>query len=167
MKGKQQKSIIHSISTVKSGHLPMSPTDQIHIKNLVRELFVASGCPVLIINIMPDHVHCLFLLNPEYELPDVMKLIKSRTAYMINRNSSDDTKFEWKKRDAAFTVGIHALSDVTDDINNQKDYHRAKTLKDELAELKNGNGINFQTSTTPFNRFYNHTISINPTQEML
>ncbi|MFT6214232.1 MAG: REP element-mobilizing transposase RayT [Roseivirga sp.] len=32
-----------------------------------------QGCPVRIINGMLDHIHCLFLLNPQKSIADIVK----------------------------------------------------------------------------------------------
>jgi putative transposase len=40
-----------------------------------------QGCPVRIINGMPDHVHCLFLLSPQKSIAEVIKQIKGSSSH--------------------------------------------------------------------------------------
>ncbi|MEG0851734.1 MAG: transposase [Flavobacterium sp.] len=45
-------------------------------KNLydcIREELIELGCSVRIINGMPDHVHVLFLQNPQKSISDIIK----------------------------------------------------------------------------------------------
>lgn len=39
------------------------------------------GCPVRIINGMPDHIHVLFLLNPQKSIAEVIKQIKGSSSH--------------------------------------------------------------------------------------
>ena len=50
----------------------------------IREELIELGCPVRIINGMPDHVHALFLLNPQKSIVDVIKQIKGSSSHSIN-----------------------------------------------------------------------------------
>ena len=43
--------------------------------NMYKE-FVESGCTVRIINGMPDHVHSLFLINPQKSIADIIKQVR-------------------------------------------------------------------------------------------
>ncbi len=49
--------------------------------NQLKEL----GCPVGIVNGMPDHIHCLFLLNPQKTISEVVKQIKGSRSHFINQ----------------------------------------------------------------------------------
>lgn len=67
---------VHAIWATKK-RMPLISADiekKLHkfISDQLREL----GCPVRIINGMPDHVHCLFLLNPQKSIAEVIKQIK-------------------------------------------------------------------------------------------
>jgi len=56
------------------------------IFDFMRKQFEELGCPVRIINGMPDHVHCLFLQNPKKSVAETIKQIKGLT--FIYRGSS-------------------------------------------------------------------------------
>lgn len=51
----------------------------------LREQLLAQGCPVAIINGMPDHVHLLFLQNPKLAVTDIVKQVKGNTSFWINQ----------------------------------------------------------------------------------
>ena len=53
-------------------------------------------CTVKIINGMPDHMHCLFLLSPQKSIAQVIKQIKGSSAFYINQNNLTPEKFSWQ-----------------------------------------------------------------------
>lgn len=42
---------------------------------------------------MPDHVHCLFLLNPQKSIAEVIKQIKGNTSHWVNGQNMINEKF--------------------------------------------------------------------------
>ena len=55
---------VHAIWATKERYPLIQTTIETLVFNQMRNQFAESGCPFRIINGMPDHVHCLFLLNP-------------------------------------------------------------------------------------------------------
>jgi REP element-mobilizing transposase RayT len=45
------------------------------------------GCPVRIINGMPGHIYCLFLLKPQKSVAEVLKQIKGSSLHYISQNN--------------------------------------------------------------------------------
>ncbi|RUT70543.1 IS200/IS605 family transposase [Flavobacterium cupreum] len=70
------------------------------------------GCPVRIINGMPDHVHVLFLQNPQRTISDIVKQIKGSSSHFINREDLILEKFAWQTGYAAFSVSESQLDAV-------------------------------------------------------
>lgn len=72
---------IHAIWSTKE----RIPLIRQHVENTIFQYIGEQlrdiGCPVRIINGMPDHVHCLFLLNPQKSIADVSN--KSKEALRI------------------------------------------------------------------------------------
>ncbi len=54
------------------------------VYSFMRNQLKEMGCPVRIINGMPDHVHCLFLLNPQKSVSDIIKQVKGSTSHFVN-----------------------------------------------------------------------------------
>src|SRR5699024_7728339 len=71
-----------------------------------------QGCPVRIVNGMPDHVHCLFLLNPNMPIAGVMKQIKGSSSHHINQNDLIRNKFAWQTGYAAYSVSESGVEKV-------------------------------------------------------
>jgi putative transposase len=90
-----------------------------------------QGCPVRIINGMPDHIHCLFLLNPQKSIAEVVKQIKGSSSHYINQNNLITDKFAWQTGYAAYSVSESVVDKVFQYIKNQKQHHTKKTFQQE------------------------------------
>ncbi len=134
---------IHAIWATKERrpliHLPVE--DKIHgfISTQLRE----QGCPVRIINGMPDHIHCLFLLNPQKSISEVVKQIKGSSSHFINQNSLISEKFSWQTGYAAYSVSESIVDRVFQYIKNQKQHHHKKSFNQEYGEFLKLYGIDF------------------------
>jgi REP element-mobilizing transposase RayT len=93
------------------------------------------GCPVRIINGMPDHIHCLFLLSPKKSISEVIKQIKGSSSHYINQNNLISEKFAWQSGYAAYSISESVVEKVFQYIVNQKTHHSSKTLQQEYDEF--------------------------------
>ena len=73
-----------------------------------------------IINGMPDHIHCLFLLNTKKSIAFVIKQIKGSTSHFANQDNLMNEKFAWQTGYASFYVSEFVLEKVFICIKNQK-----------------------------------------------
>lgn len=110
------------------------------IRNQLREI----GCPVRIINGMPDHIHCLFLLNPQKSIAEVIKQIKGSSSHYINHNNLISQKFSWQNGYAAFSVSASVVEKVFLYIENQKLHHRKNTYEQEVDDFLKLYGVEAQ-----------------------
>ena len=107
----------------------------------MRTQFIEMGCPVRIINGMPDHVHCLFLLNSQKSIADVIKQIKGSTSHFVNQENLINEKFAWQTGYAAFSVSESAMDKVFHYIKNQKEHHLKKPFPNEYDDFLRLNGL--------------------------
>jgi putative transposase len=113
-------------------------------KNLydyIRDELIELGCPVRIINGMPDHVHVLFLQNPQKTISDIVKQIKGSSSHFMNRGEFILQKFAWQTGYAAFSVSESQLDAVYYYIKNQKQHHLKKNGQDEFDEFVKLHGL--------------------------
>lgn len=125
---------IHAIWSTKERvpmiHLEVETTIFQYIGEQLQEL----GCPVRIINGMPDHIHCLFLLNPQKSISEVIKQIKGSSSHFINQNDLIPEKFAWQTGYAAYSVSESVVHKVFEYINTQKQHHQKKTFQMEYDD---------------------------------
>lgn len=84
---------IHAIWSTKKRFLLIKPEIEKTVSSFVTNQLKESGCPVRIINTMPDHIHCLFLLNPQKSITEIIKQIKGSSSHYINQQNIINEKF--------------------------------------------------------------------------
>jgi REP element-mobilizing transposase RayT len=75
---------IHAIWATKFRNELIDFSIEKQVYDYIRQELIDLGCPVRIINGMPDHVHSLFLLNPQKSITDVIKQVKGSSSHSIN-----------------------------------------------------------------------------------
>ncbi len=108
------------------------------VYSLITEKFNEIESPVSIINGMPDHVHCLFRLNPNKTISSIMKHVKGSSSRYINSNNLISEEFGWQKSYATFSVSEKDIKTVYHYIKNQKDHHFKKSFLQEFNEMVKG-----------------------------
>ena len=126
---------IHAIWSTKDRHPFFHSNIEHKIYHFISEQFREQGCLVSIINGMPDHVHCLFLLSPQKSIAEVIKQIKGSSSHYINQNNLIVDKFSWQTGYAAYSVSESVVDKVHNYIHNQKQHHAKKTFQQEYDEL--------------------------------
>jgi len=93
------------------------------------------NCPAKIINGMPDHIHSLFLLNPQNCVADTIKQIKGSSSHHVNFTDMITSKFAWQTGYAAYSVSESMLEKTFLYIQHQKEHHKIKSFQQEYDEL--------------------------------
>jgi len=122
---------IHAIWATKERSPLIHASVESEIFRYMSSQFIEIGCPVRIINGMPEHVHCLFLMNPKIALIDIIKQVKGSTSHRINKTDLIQEKFSWQTGYAAYSVSESALEKVYQYIANQKQHHLKKAFLNE------------------------------------
>ena len=126
---------IHCIwSTKERSHL-IVPDIETMVYNFISDQLREIDCPVRIINGMPDHIYCLFLLNPQKSIAEVIKQIKGSSSHFINQNNLTNEKFSWQTGYAAYSVSESVLDKVFYYIKNQKIRHQKKSFQQEYNDF--------------------------------
>jgi REP element-mobilizing transposase RayT len=122
---------IHLIFSTKLRAQLIYPAIEKDIYAFIEGQLRDMGCPVRIINGMPDHVHALFLLNPQKSMAEVVKQVKGSSSHFVNQSNLLSEKFAWQIGYAAFAVSESILEKVVRYIKNQKEHHRKTTFTHE------------------------------------
>ena len=126
---------IHAIWATKERMPLIHSSVENKIYSFMAEQLREQGCPVRIINGMPDHIHCLFLLSPQKSISEVIKQIKGSSSHFINQNNIIDDKFAWQTGYAAYSVSESVVEKVYEYIKNQKSHHQRKTFQQEYEDF--------------------------------
>ena len=125
---------IHGVWTAKYRQPLIAHSIENKVYNFLSHQLQELGCKVKIINGMPDHIHCLFLLNSQKSIAEVMKQVKGSSTHFINENNLIDDKFAWQTGYAAFSVSESIIDRVYNYIKNQKQHHLKKSAQEEYEE---------------------------------
>ena len=89
-----------------------------------------------------DHVHLLVGLKATHCLADFMRDLKKSSSAWVHDEIGLKT-FSWQEGYAAFTVSATSRDGVKSYIANQAEHHKQKLFRDELIELLNKAGVEF------------------------
>lgn len=126
---------IHAVWSTKCRQSFIHPNVENEIYDFMQQQFQDLGCPVRIINGMPDHIHCLFLLNPQKTITDIMKQVKGSSSYFINKNQLIPERFSWQDGFGAFSVSESGKGRVFQYIKNQKQHHAKQSSMIEFEQF--------------------------------
>ncbi|MGN6604606.1 MAG: IS200/IS605 family transposase [Ginsengibacter sp.] len=132
---------IHAIWATKEREPFINSNVEEKLHEFIKVELNSQGCRVGIINGMPDHVHCLFLLNPNKPIAEVIKQIKGSSSHFVNQNNLVKEKFSWQTGYAAYSVSESVFEKVFKYIQNQKTHHQKKTFQQEYEEFIRLNGL--------------------------
>ena len=89
-----------------------------------------------------DHVHLLVGLKATHCLADVIREVKRASSVWVHQEIGLRT-FAWQEGYAAFTVSGTARDAVKTYIANQHEHHRMKSFREELVEMLEATGIEY------------------------
>ena len=93
------------------------------LKELIHETCIEIGADIIEMEIMPDHVHLLIEVDPQYGIHKAVQLIKGRTSRVL-RQEYPDIKSRlptlWTNSYFVSTVGGAPLVIIKQYIENQK-----------------------------------------------
>jgi REP element-mobilizing transposase RayT len=99
--------------------------------------------PALLIGGVEDHIHILCMLSRKVPIMDVVKSSKTETSKWLKRQHADLSGFQWQNGYGAFSVSASNIARAKRYIANQEAHHRRMTFKDEMRELYQRHGIEF------------------------
>ena len=89
-----------------------------------------------------DHVHLLIGLKATHCLADVMRELKKASSVWVHEQIGVQA-FAWQEGYAAFTVSAPSRPSVRRYIANQEEHHRTKSFREELIELLEKAGVEY------------------------
>jgi len=106
-------------------------------------IFKEWASPALVIGGVEDHVHALFSLSKNHALKKIVEEVKTGSSKWMKNEGPRVADFYWQGGYAAFSVSQSNVEAVKRYIKNQEEHHRKMTFQDELRELFQRHGIEF------------------------
>ena len=135
MAGTFSQLYIHIVFAVKGRENLIGNTWKDDLHKYIAGIIKGKNQKPIIINGMPDHIHCFIGLKPTIAISDLVRDIKNNSSKFINDKKLVRGKFSWQEGYGAFSYSHSHIQDVYNYILNQKDHHKRKTFKEEYLEL--------------------------------
>jgi len=100
-----------------------------------------SGCPVVQIGGVEDHVHLLFNLSRTMTIAQAVEKVKVASAKWLKEGFSNLPGFSWQSGYGAFSVGVREVEGVVRYIQGQEEHHRKFSFQDEFRKLCEEHGV--------------------------
>lgn len=126
---------IHAIWSTKDRQRILYKSFRYKLFRHIKDYAIEKGIQLDIINGVEDHVHCLFRLKPSQNPAEIIKLIKGKSSFWVNKNVIIDEKFEWQRGYGVFSVDRNDVLKIRKNIYNQEENHRNIDYGEELKTL--------------------------------
>ncbi|MHA8063100.1 IS200/IS605 family transposase [Aquirufa aurantiipilula] len=121
---------LHVIWTTRNREPFISPEIKAPLFKHIEQELEKMDCRLIIINSMPDRIHCLFSICSTKSISFIIKQIKGSSSRYINLAHSLPNKLEWQIGYAAFSVSKLALKKVYNYIKFIHENHGFKSMVD-------------------------------------
>ena len=135
MAGTFSQLYIHIVFAVKGRENLIGNTWKDELHKYIAGIIIGKNQKPIIINGMPDHIHCFIGLKPSIAISDLVRDIKNNSSKFINDKKLVRGKFSWQEGYGAFSYSHSHIQNVYNYILNQEDHHKRKTFKEEYLEL--------------------------------
>jgi putative transposase len=102
-----------------------------------------KNCKLYQIGGIEDHIHIITHLHPSISLANLVKDIKLGSTSYIKESKIFPDFNGWQDGYGAFTYSQDSKENFINYAKNQEIHHQNKTFKEELIELLNQHGIEF------------------------
>lgn len=135
---------IHAVFAVKFRDATIKKEWKPKLLAVIGNLINETGCKVLVVNGVEDHVHVFFALKPTVSLSDVMKSVKAKSSKWVNESGFLKHRFEWQVGYGGFSYGRSQIEDVCRYIEKQEEHHKKETFRQEYVRLLERFGIAYE-----------------------
>lgn len=108
---------------------------QPELNKYISGIITAKGQKAIIVNGMPDHIHCFVGLKPSMSISDLVRDIKNNSSRFINEQNWIAGKFMWQQGFGVFSYSQSHIERVYNYILNQETHHRKSSFKEEYLDL--------------------------------
>ena len=91
----------------------------------------------------PDHVHILFEYNPNDNLSDLIRSLKSASNIYIRENHLSPCNAQWQRGYGCFSVSCNNFEKTLHYIQNQKGHHTHTNVREELRLMLHMAGMHY------------------------
>ena len=109
----------------------------------VGQLVNTTGCKVVRVGGVNDHVHILFLLSRDVAISHVVEEIKRNSSRWIKTLATHYRAFAWQNGYGVFSVSQSIVDKTLDYISNQEMHHKRFSFQDEYRQFLLSYGVEY------------------------
>ena len=128
---------IHLVFAVKYREGVIASSWQQELYAYMIGLVEARGHKVYAIGGIKDHVHLLVSMSPNQSISDMVRDVKRASTNWIKERHYVRGNFAWQEGFGAFSYGKSQVDSVVKYIQNQKQHHIGKTMREEYIDFLN------------------------------
>lgn len=134
---------VHIIFAVKYREGVIGPSWQDELYSYMIGVVENRGHKVYAIGGIKDHVHLLVSMSPNQSVSDLVHDVKRVSTNWIKERHFVRGRFAWQEGYGAFSYGKSQIDKVVHYIQNQKEHHIGKTMKEEYIDFLKAFGTVF------------------------
>ena len=135
--------LVHIVFSTKGREPIISNEYRGRLYSYIGGIIRSEGAEPLCIGGVEDHVHVATKIKSNHALSDLVRKIKANSSKWINDNHLSRGRFAWQNGYGGFSVSTSQIEKVRIYIENQAEHHKKKTFKEELIEILEKHGVDF------------------------
>jgi len=135
---------IQTVFAVQNRNALIQPAWEVELFKYITGIVQNRGQKMLSINGTSNHIHFCIGMKPTCCLSDLVREIKKSSNIFIKEKNFTPYNFQWQEGFGAFSYSHSQLTEVIQYLENQKEYHKKRTFKDEYLSLLKAFDIEFK-----------------------
>jgi putative transposase len=135
--------LYHIVFSTKNRDRTLTSDNRSHLFEYAWGVLKNKKCHLYRMNGVEDHIHLATHIHPTIPLASLVKDIKLASSDYISQKGIFKNFAGWQDGYAAFTYSYKEKDRLIEYIKNQEQHHKTVSFKEELIELLNEHGVQF------------------------
>ena len=137
------KVYLHVVFHIKTTSPKIKEPHMERMHSYIGQLVNNTGCKVIRVGGMPDHVHVVCTLSREMTIAHLVEELKRNSSRWIKTLDEGYKCFAWQNGYAVFSVSQSVIDKTVTYVINQREHHAKVSFKDEYLQLLKLYGIEY------------------------
>lgn len=137
------KVYLHVVFHIKTTSPKIKEEHMERMHSYIGQLVNNTGCKVIRVGGMPDHVHVVCTLSREVTIAHLVEELKRNSSRWIKTLDEGYKWFAWQNGYAVFSVSQSVIDKTVTYVINQREHHAKVSFKDEYLQLLKLYGIEY------------------------
>ncbi len=135
--------LVHVVFSTKGRETTITDEYREKLHNYIGIIIRGEGAQPLSVGGMPDHIHIAMKYKSNQALSDMVRKIKANSSKWVNQKRFIKKRFAWQNGYGGFSISVSQVDKVRIYIMNQAEHHRTRTFKEELVQILEKHGIDY------------------------